>query len=190
MGGHLVSAIYTRIVAHAGASRFLQIEDLARRFSVKVLRTKIGEINVTSELLDNNLHFGGEGNGGVIIPEINPCRDSIVAMGLILELLTKTGKTVTEIIKEFPSYIIKKDRIDYKGAINRNLFSTLLMRVKEDFTNYLINNIDGIKIYNKYEWLHIRPSNTEPIIRIMAEAKDVKRAQELISIGKSLIKSL
>jgi phosphomannomutase len=178
----------TDIVCNLSTS--MMIEDLARRFSVNVLRTKIGEINVTSELIDNNLHFGGEGNGGVIIPEINPCRDSIVAMGLILELLTHTKKTVSEFINGFPSYTIKKDRVDYKGTIDKNLFSSLLMRVKEDFKDHLINNIDGIKIYTKNEWLHIRPSNTEPIIRIMAEAKDEKRAEELISIGRSLIESL
>ncbi len=178
----------TDIVCNLSTS--MMIDDLARRFSVKVLRTKIGEINVTSELIENNLHFGGEGNGGVIVPEINPCRDSIVAMGFILELLSNTGKTVSEIIKEFPSYSMKKDRVDYKVAIATHLFSSLLKRAKESFKDHLIDNIDGIKIYNKYEWLHIRPSNTEPVIRIMAEAKDEKRSEELIAIGKTLIESL
>ena len=166
-------------------SSSMMIDDLARRHGVCVHRTKIGEIHVTTKLLKENLLFGGEGNGGVIVPEINPCRDSIIAMGLILELLATTEKTVSQLINEFPTYIIKKGIIEIAEMDKDNLFINIHKKAREHFSDYIINNIDGIKIYNNSEWLHIRPSNTEPVIRIMAESTDENRTDELLRIGRS-----
>ena len=168
-------------------STSMMIDDLARRFGVNVHRTKIGEINVTDKLLKDNLFFGGEGNGGVIVPEINPCRDSITAMGLILELLAKTGKTITRIISEFPSYSIKKTKIPVKEKRNEDLYRNIHEKARVKFPNYMINTIDGIKIYNNSEWLHIRLSNTEPVMRIMAESQTESRSDKLISASIAMI---
>lgn len=171
-------------------STSMMIDDLARRFGVNVHRTKIGEINVTDKLLKDNLFFGGEGNGGVIVPEINPCRDSVAAMGLILELLATSGKTVTRIIGEFPSYIIKKVKKPVIEKRNEDLYQNIYEKVKISFSDYIINTIDGIKIYNNSEWFHIRLSNTEPVMRIIAESRTESRTDELIDIFNTMLDQL
>ncbi len=171
-------------------STSMMVDDLATRYGVRVYRTKIGEINVTDILLKKGLEFGGEGNGGAIIPRINPCRDSIVAMGLILELLAIEQRPLSQIILDFPSYCMKKDKIIHDGRDIDELYSRFLSLSKSLFTNYSYNVNDGIKIYNKEEWLHIRASNTEPAVRIMAESRDEDRTSELIGMGKKLIQTL
>ena len=168
----------------------MMVDDLAMRYNASVYRTKIGEINVTDTLLEKGLAFGGEGNGGAIIPQINPCRDSIVAMGLILELLAIEKRPLSQIILDFPSYCMKKDKIIHDGRDIDELYNRFLPLSKSHFMNYSYNKNDGIKIYNKEEWLHIRASNTEPAVRIMAESRDKNRTAKLIGIGKKLIQTL
>jgi phosphomannomutase len=171
-------------------STSMMIDDLAARFNASVYRTKIGEINVTDTLLKKGLGFGGEGNGGAIIPQINPCRDSIVAMGLILELLAIEQRPLSQIILDFPSYCMKKDKITHDGREIDALYKQLLSLSKSYFMNYSYDMNDGIKIYNNEEWLHIRASNTEPAVRIMAESGNEERTAELIGMGKKLIQTL
>ncbi len=167
-------------------STSMMIDDLGTRFGVNVKRTRIGEIYVTDKLLENNLHFGGEGNGGVIVTDVNPCRDSIVAMGLTLELLAKTDKKLSQIVDSFPSYVMKKEKLKISRLNRDKLYSSIFEKAKKQFYNYKINELDGIKIYNKFEWLHVRLSNTEPVLRIMAESESEERTDELIKIGKYL----
>jgi phosphomannomutase len=172
-------------------STSMMIDDLAKRYGSEVFRTKIGEINVTGMLLEKNLGYGGEGNGGVIVPEINPCRDSLVAMGLILELLSREkGRKLSEIIEEFPSYCMKKHKINAAYEDIRVFYDTLEAAARNIFKHYLIDSSDGIKIYNNKEWLHIRASNTEPVIRIMAESETSTCTDRLIKEGRNLISSL
>jgi len=169
-------------------STSMMVDDLARRHGCRVFRTKIGEINVTDLLRSKKLCFGGEGNGGVIVPEINPCRDSLVAMGLILELLSmETGRKLSHIIEDFPSYCIKKDKISHTVSDVQVLYKHLLRRAKEIYTQHSFDTQDGIKIYNNEEWLHIRASNTEPVVRIMAESRSTHRTNQLIAEGKNLV---
>jgi phosphomannomutase len=175
-------------------STSLMIDDLAKRYKVGVHRTKIGEMNVTAELLKKKINFGGEGNGGVIVTEINPCRDSITAMGLILELLAQTDLTITDIVKSFPSYKMKKVKVPADiltgKIIKEELYINLGKIAKDYFPGYSIDNLDGIKLYNDREWLHIRFSNTEPLVRIFSESSNNERTEELIKIGKTLINKL
>jgi phosphomannomutase len=175
----------TDIVCNLSTS--MMINDLAKRHGVRVHRTKIGEIHVTKKLLKERFLFGGEGNGGVIVPEINPCRDSIVAMGFILELLAVSAKTVSQLVNAFPSYVFKKEKMTYSKMNNDALTDILHQKAKKYFLDYSINLLDGIKIYTNLEWLHLRPSNTEPVIRIFAEAEKKQRTEELIEIGKSIV---
>jgi phosphomannomutase len=172
-------------------STSMMIDDLAERHGSKVFRTKIGEINVTGLLLEKKFGFGGEGNGGVIVPEINPCRDSLVAMGLILELLSQEkDRKLSDILKDFPSYCMKKQKINASNEDLRVFYEKLDEAAKDFFEHYSIDKQDGIKIYNSEEWLHIRASNTEPIIRIMAESETSTRTDTLIKEGRDLIASL
>jgi len=174
-------------------STSMMINDLALRHGVKVRRTKIGEIHVTDALLKHGLSFGGEGNGGVIVPEINPCRDSVVGMGLILELLAYTGKTVTQLVKSIPRYELRKEKLSLPQGppvAETNLLSRMVQRARKEYRGYTIDTLDGIKVYNDREWLHLRPSNTEPIIRIFAESSTRIRTGELIESGKAFIHEL
>ena len=111
-------------------------------------------------------------------------------MGLILELLSLSGSKVTGLLKDIPSYIIKKEKIEYSAQQSDTFFTSLQKKIKDTFKDYLVNKSDGIRIYNNYEWLHIRSSNTEPIIRIIAEARTEDRTRELMHKGKVLINSI
>ena len=184
-GDAFLSRKKTDIACNLSSS--LMVDDLAQRHGVNVHRTKIGEIHVTQALMKTGSLFGGEGNGGVIVPEINPCRDSLVAMGLILELLARTGKSVSQLVQSIPHYVLKKEKVAFSVGDVDNYLEQICDRAKNIFHNYSINILDGIKIYTISEWLHLRPSNTEPVMRIFAESSNEKRTSELIEMGKSLI---
>jgi phosphomannomutase len=187
-GESFLRRIKTDIAVNLSTS--MMVDDLAERHGVSVIRTKIGEINVTDTLLNRNLSFGGEGNGGVIVPHINPCRDSIVAMGLILELLAGTERTISDIIEDFPSYCMIKDKISYAGSDMDGMYSKLYEAFSQHFQGYAIDRVDGLKIYNREEWLHVRISNTEPAVRLIAESGDSGHTKKLIEIGKECISGL
>ena len=160
------------------------IDDLAKEKGYSVDRTKIGEINVSSHVVKNRLYFGGEGNGGIIVPAVSPGRDSLLGIALILELMAKENKTIKEIVAEIPKYEIVKEKLEV-AKIDENLF---LKNIKSKFPKSKITSIDGIKVDLENGWLHVRSSNTEPIVRIIAEAKTKKEAKELIKTATDIIK--
>lgn len=160
------------------------IDDLAKEKGYSVDRTKIGEINVSSHVVKNRLYFGGEGNGGIIVPAVSPGRDSLLGIALILELMAKENKTIKEIVAEIPKYEIVKEKLEI-AKIDENSF---LKNIKSKFPKSKITSIDGIKVDLENGWLHVRSSNTEPIVRIIAEAKTKKEAKELIKSATDIIK--
>lgn len=172
-------------------STSMMVDDLGRRHGVRVIRTKIGEIHVTSTLISNGLNYGGEGNGGVIVPSTNPCRDSIVGMGLILELLAIVNRPLSRIIYEFPSYIMRKIKVPLQSRMqpsaSEDFYNRIVQCASKFLKNYSYITLDGIKFYTDDEWLHIRNSNTEPAVRIMAESKTKKQTEKLLDIGIKLV---
>ena len=160
------------------------IDDLAKEKGYSVDRTKIGEINVSSHVVKNRLYFGGEGNGGIIVPAVSPGRDSLLGIALILELMAKENKTIKKIIEEIPKYEIVKEKLEI-AKIDENSF---LKNIKLKYPKSKITSIDGIKIDLENGWLHVRSSNTEPIVRIIAEAKSKKEAKEFIKNAIDIIK--
>lgn len=170
-------------------STSLMMDRLAGRHGVDLVRTRIGEIHVTEALLGRGFDFGGEGNGGVIVPSINPCRDSLVAMGLILELLAVENRPLSEIVAELPSFVMQKT----KHALENKDPSSLYRHIRENgaglFKNYSCDTLDGIKYYTNQEWVHLRFSNTEPVVRIIAESATRKRTEDLTKRVKKLLKS-
>ncbi len=131
--------------------------------------------------------IGGEGNGGVIFPGIHPCRDSFTAIGLTLEAMSKSEKSISQLQESIPKYVLVKDFIE--GSYEQAYW--ILRQLKKNFRKSInISTIDGLKFDFKDSWLHIRPSNTEPIIRIFAEAKSRQKAQGLIARIKQDIKDL
>ncbi len=153
------------------------INDVAKQFGAKVIRTKVGEINVVEKLIEKKGLIGGEGNGGVILPVILPCRDSIAAMMIILEYMARERKTLSEILADIPRYEIIKKAIDCSSEEAR----MVIREFEEKYGSEKINTLDGIKIDFKDAWVHIRPSNTESIMRIIVEAKTLTKAQRLIN---------
>lgn len=164
------------VVINLSTSRM--IEDIGARFGVRVFRTKVGEANVIEKIKLTNAILGGEGNGGVILPEVNLTRDGLVAMATVIGLMTRTGKRLSVLRQELPEYRIVKRTVADDGLDQQKiapwLTSFLGPNVATDFT-------DGIRIAGPDWWVHIRQSNTEPIVRIIAEARNQRTAEELIA---------
>ena len=145
------------------------------------IRTKIGEAHVVEKMKELNISIGGEGNGGVILKEVHLGRDSLVAIAMVLNLLSNDDKLINEIISEIPEYVFIKDKINIDDSIDFDSLATL-------FDCDQINQDDGIKFSWPNKWIHIRKSNTEPIIRIFAEAKTRNEVNKLIQTLKDYLK--
>jgi phosphomannomutase len=152
------------------------IDDVAAAAGGRVIRTPVGEANVASAMLEHNCVIGGEGNGGVIDLRVGPIRDSLVAMALILQLLAQTGKTVSRLVGEIPRYCMTK----HKFPADKKQTKIILDAAKKLFPDAELNTSDGYRFDFKDGWLHVRPSNTEPIIRVIAEAKDKPTVQKYV----------
>jgi len=151
------------------------VDDVARKFGIEVIRTPVGEINVAKKMKEIGAVIGGEGNGGVILPDIHLGRDAPVAIALTLQYLIETDKTISELWKSLPRYVMTKKKIE----IGNSNPDQILEKVKEAHTHERLNLIDGIKIERPDSWVHIRKSNTEPIIRIIAEAKTKEESEDI-----------
>ena len=152
------------------------IDDIAAKFSVPVYRTKVGEAAVVAKMKEVNAVIGGEGNGGVILPEVNFTRDGITGTAILIHLLSDREIPLSEISKELPKYFMQKSVLPYQVKEWDNKKSKL----KKAFMPANFIKQDGLKIIGKDYWVHIRPSNTEPIIRLIAESKFQKYTSELI----------
>lgn len=160
--------------------------DVAQKYESKVFRTKIGEGFVVEGMFLHDAIIGGEGNGGVIYPLINTARDSFVGLSLILELMAERNKKISELMDELPQYIIKKDKWSVIGV---NL-SDLYIKLKSIFSDAKIDEQDGIRFdFSDNSWIHLRPSNTEPIIRLFGEAKTQERIDSLFEEAKDVIRN-
>ena len=157
--------------------------NIAKKYGSNCFRTKIGEGFVVEGMLMHNAIIGGEGNGGIIYPTINTVRDSFVGLSLILELLAERNKKISELVAELPKYFIKKDKWPIGGDLNE-----MYSKLKSNFKNTLVDEQDGIRFdFPDSSWIHLRPSNTEPIIRLFGEAKTQERIEELFNEAKKLL---
>jgi len=158
--------------------------DVAKKYGVGLIQTSIGEINVASRMLKENALFGGEGNGGVIIPAIGYGRDALAGVAVILNYLAHNEKTLSQWASSLPKYAMIKDKIQARDG---HATKQLLNHIQKNYSSDEINKEDGLKfIFNDHSWVHIRESNTEPIIRIIAEAKTTTEAQQLVDQVKKL----
>ena len=142
----------------------------------------VGEVNVTTKMKEVGAVIGGEGNGGVIYPESHYGRDALVGIALFLSSLAHKGCKVSELRATFPGYLIAKNRIDLTPSTD---VDAILVKVKEMYSNEQVNDIDGVKIDFPNKWVHLRKSNTEPIIRVYSEASTMEEADAL---GKQIMK--
>ena len=164
-------------------SSSIALDKLADKYNSTVLRSAVGEINVVNKMVECNSSFGGEGNGGVILKDAHLGRDALVGAALILSYLSHQKTTLSETHKALPQYVIVKDKINIKN-INIKVFEE---KVKNLYKDSIVDETDGIKFIWSDKWLHIRKSNTEPIIRIYAEAISKKIALEIIQNLKSIL---
>jgi phosphomannomutase len=152
------------------------IDDIAAKAGGRVFRTPVGEANVAAAMLEHNCIIGGEGNGGVIDLRVSPIRDSLVGIVLVLQLMAETGKSISELVGEIGGYYMSKD----KFAADKLQAQQILDSAKEAFTDARLDTADGCRFDFDDGWLHLRASNTEPVMRIIVEAKDQPTAQKYI----------
>lgn len=161
-------------VSNLSSSRALR--DVTRRHGCEYNAVAVGEVNVVTKMKDTNAIIGGEGNGGVIYPEAHYGRDALVGVALFLTLLAKSGKSVSELKATYPQYEIVKHKIELTPDID---VDAILEAVKHRYADQQVTDIDGVKIDFEDSWVHLRKSNTEPIIRIYAEASTADKANAL-----------
>lgn len=157
------------------------LHDITQRHGAEYFAAAVGEVNVVEKMKAQNAIIGGEGNGGVIYPASHYGRDALVGIALFLTQLAKSGKKVSELRAEYPSYFMSKQKIDLTPDID---IDKLLQQIKEKFAHEQVTDIDGVKIDFPDKWVHLRKSNTEPIIRIYSEAKSQQEAE---AIGSQII---
>lgn len=166
-------------VSNLSSTRALR--DVTEKHSGVYSAAAVGEVNVTTKMKEVNAVIGGEGNGGVIYPESHYGRDALVGIALFLSSLAHKGCKVSELRASFPEYFIAKNRIDLTPSTD---VKAILNKVKELYKDEQINDIDGVKIDFADKWVHLRASNTEPIIRVYSEAATMEEADKL---GKTLM---
>ena len=169
-------------VSNLSSSRALR--DVTAAHGGSYSAAAVGEVNVTTEMKRTGAVIGGEGNGGVIYPELHYGRDALVGVALFLTLLAKKGKKVSELRKEYPAYEIYKTKIQLSPELD---VDAILAAMKERFASEKITDIDGVKIDFADSWVHLRKSNTAPIIRIYAEAHTADEAKALADRIRAII---
>ncbi len=170
-------------VSNLSSSRALR--DVTAAHGCQYSAAAVGEVNVVAEMKRTNAVIGGEGNGGVIYPELHYGRDALVGVALFLTLLAKSGNKVSELKKTYPQYCIAKNKIELTPEID---VDALLEAMKEKYASENVTDIDGVKIDFAASWVRLRKSNTEPIIRIYSEASTMEEADKLAEDVKEVIK--
>jgi phosphomannomutase len=164
--------------AAANLSTSRMIDDIAGKTNSQVIRTPVGEANVASTMLEHDCIIGGEGNGGVIDLRVGPVRDSLVGIALVLQLMAETGKTISRLASEIGGYYMSKD----KFIADHNQAQQIFTSAKKTFAGAKLDSTDGCRFDFDDGWLHIRASNTEPVIRVIVEARDRVTAQRYIDV--------
>jgi len=159
------------------------IDDICQRFGVEVERTKVGEAFVVQRIVARGAVLGGEGNGGVIVPEINLTRDGLVASALVVALMKTSGKKLSELRQELPAYHMEK------ATVPGERFSAddFVVRLERRLPFIGIDRTEGVRLFGKDWWVHIRKSNTEPIVRVVAEARTQKEVENILQVVTGLV---
>ena len=161
-------------ISNLSSSRALR--DVARNLGSDYFASAVGEVNVVTLMKEKNAVIGGEGNGGIIYPDLHYGRDSLVGVALFLTHLANENKTVSELRATYPSYFMGKKKIELTPDID---VDSLLTKMENEYQNEEVSTVDGVKIDFEKNWVHLRKSNTEPIIRIYTEAFSQEEADSL-----------
>ena len=171
---YILSQTVGDTVSNLSSSRALR--DVTESYGGVYSASAVGEVNVVAKMKEVGAIIGGEGNGGVIYPELHYGRDALVGTALFLTYLAMQDKTMTELRRSYPAYFASKNKIELTPAID---VDKVLVEIKQRYADEQINDIDGVKIDFADSWVHLRKSNTEPIIRIYTEAKSMQQADDL-----------
>ena len=188
-GGKYLSEEYTLVIATdvvlselpkgqtvvTNLSTTRAIDDIAGKHGAEVIRTRVGEINVVQEMKKTDAIIGGEGNGGVILPEAHYGRDALVAAASALQFMADSEEPLSELYSKMPQYVMLKRKVELGNVPS----DSILKSIAEHFSEYDVDSRDGVKINKPEGWIHVRVSNTEPIIRIYIEAKTEESAESL-----------
>lgn len=161
-------------VSNLSSTRALR--DITEKYGMSYSASAVGEVNVVAEMKRTNAVIGGEGNGGIIYPESHYGRDALVGIALFLSHLAHEGKKMSELRASYPNYYIAKNKVELTPEID---VDKILEKVKEKYQNEKVNDIDGVKIDFPDKWVHLRKSNTEPIIRVYSEAHSLEEADQI-----------
>jgi phosphomannomutase len=172
------------VVINMSTSRV--VEDIARQFGVPCRRSAVGEANVVESMRTAGAVIGGEGNGGVIDPRVGWVRDPYIGMGMVLDLLAQTGKPLSAQVAELPAYVIVKDKYE----VNRARLPQLNTALEKRWPQAKPNHVDGLRLDWEDRWVHVRPSNTEPIVRVIAEAPSRAAAETLCRDVGAMLQAL
>jgi phosphomannomutase len=164
------------VVSNLSSSRALR--DIAERHHSTYSASAVGEVHVVTEMKARQAVLGGEGNGGIILPELHYGRDALVGVALFLTYLAKRGGTCSALRATYPNYAMAKEKIDLQPGVDTD---ALLARVAAAHAHLNLSTIDGVKIDFTDRWVHLRKSNTEPIVRIYTEAPTFEEAEALAS---------
>jgi len=167
-------------------STSLIVDDIAREAGTRVIRAPVGEVNVATRMRAENAPVGGEGNGGVILSELHLGRDAPVGAALMLQLLLEEGRPLSKIVASYPHYIIVKDKLDRPSAPLDTVYEAL----KRAFPDAQVDTQDGLRLMWPDRWVHIRPSGTEPIVRVIAEAPSAEDAANLVRDFRKPVEAL
>lgn len=172
------------VVTNLSTSRI--VEDVATEAGVSVIRAPVGEVNVAVRMRDEGAPIGGEGNGGVILSEVHLGRDAPVGTALILQLLHEENRPLSRIVADLPRYVIVKDKLDRPSASLDTVYESL----RAAFPGAAADSQDGLRLSWADRWVHVRPSGTEPIVRVIAEAPTDSEARELVSRSRAPLDAL
>ena len=168
----------------SNVSSSLALKDVTEAYHQTYFSAAVGEVNVVTKMKEVNAVIGGEGNGGIIYPDLHYGRDALVGVAFILALLTERNTDLKSLKETYPPYEMVKDRIDLDGSLDK---AQVLQKVRDHFQNDKLNEVDGIKVEWPDRWVQIRASNTEPILRVYAEAPNLSAAQSLVDQVKSIL---
>jgi phosphomannomutase len=171
---YILKNVKGNTVSNLSSTRALQ--DVTEGHGGKYFASAVGEVNVVEKMKEVNAVIGGEGNGGIIYPELHYGRDALVGIAMILTYLAKSGMKCSALRSIYPEYYISKNKIELTTGID---VDNILIRIQEKYKNHPVNTIDGVRIEFGKQWVHLRKSNTEPIIRIYSESDSEASAEQL-----------
>ncbi len=167
-------------------STTMALDDVCARHGARLHRTPVGEVNVTEKMLEIGARIGGEGNGGIIVPEVNPGRDGLLGIALWLTVLARSGESVSGLAGRIPRTVMRKGKIETEDLD----LDVALAELRKGFGTARAETVDGLKLVFDDGWVHLRRSNTEPILRLLAEARTAERADELVRRTREIVEGV